>query len=193
MLSLGKVLQTDNAKFARRLTTCVFAIVFCVVLSLALPDHDLSAVLSFFAAVVSTLTLFVFGMLKKGRQRLAALLVVLIYVATAILVMRNYSLVRDHVRWLLMSGSYKSQVLAQFSGEELKHTEWDFWGFAGVANTATFLVFDPTDSLAGAADAAPPIKARGLPCEVFRVRRLDQQWYAVLLYTDTYWGQGACK
>jgi hypothetical protein len=39
----------------------------------------------------------------------------------------------------------------------------------------------------------PPVKARALPCEVVRVRRLDRQWYAVLFYTDTYWGQGACK
>ena len=61
------------------------------------------------------------------------------------------------------------------------------------ADTTVFLVFDPTDSLAGAAEAPPPIKPGALPCEVVRIRRLDRQWYAVLFYTDTYWGQGACK
>ena len=101
-------------------------------------------------------------------------------------------MVRDHVRWLLLSGSYKAQVLAQPPSKELKHAEWDGWGFAG-ADTTVFLVFDPTDSLAGATKAPPPIKSEALPCEVVRIRRLARQWYAVLFYTDTYWGQGACK
>ncbi len=185
--------QTDNAKFARRLGICVCANIFLTVLSLALPDHDLSAVLCFGIAIASTLALFVFGVGKKGRQRLAVLFVVLTYVCTAMLMMRNYSLVRDDVRWFLLSGAYKTRVLTQSSGEELKHAEWDGWGFAGIANTTAFLVFDPTDSLASAAWAIPPIKSRRLPCEVFRVHRLDRQWYAVLFYTDTYWGQDACK
>ena len=91
-----------------------------------------------------------------------------------------------------LSGGYKARVLAQPSGEELKHAEWDGWGFAG-ADTTVFLVFDPTDSLAEELGAQPPVKARGLPCEVVRVRRLDSQWYAVLFYTETYWGQGDCR
>jgi hypothetical protein len=119
-------------------------------------------------------------------------LVVMTYVFAAMLLKSNYSLVRDHVRWLFLSGGYKARVLAQPPGEEPKHAEWDGWGFAG-ANTTVFLAFDPTDSLAGAAEAPPPIKSGALPCEVVRIRRLDRQWYAVLFYTDTYWGQGACK
>ena len=83
-------------------------------------------------------------------------------------------------------------VLAQPPSDELKHAEWDGWGFAG-ADTTAFIVFDPTDSLAGVTEALPPIKARTLPCDVVRVRRLDRHWYAVLFYTDTYWGQGNCK
>jgi hypothetical protein len=117
----------------------------------------------------------------------------MIYLFVPILLLSNYSLVRDHIRWLLLSAGYKAKVLAQPPNEQLKHAEWDGWGFAGVGDTTVFLVFDPTDSLAGASEALPPLKARGLPCEVVRVRRLDRQWYAVLFYTDTYWGQGACK
>jgi hypothetical protein len=150
-------------------------------------------VLCFGIALVSALLLFVFGLAKKGRQRFAALLVVTAYIFVAMLLKSNYSLARDHVRWFFLSDDYKAQVLAQPPSEELKHAEWDGWGFAGVGETSVFLVFDPTDSLAGAAEALPPIKARALPCEVFRVRRLDRQWYAVLFYTDTYWGQGDCK
>jgi energy-coupling factor transporter transmembrane protein EcfT len=174
------------------MAVCVAASLVFIVLSLTLASSDLGALLCFGIALVAALLLFAFGVAKKGRQRFASLLVVMVYVFAATLLMSNYSLVRDHVRWLFLSGDYKARVLAQPPGEELKHTEWDGWGFAG-ADTTVFLVSDPTDSLAVAAGSLPPVKARGLPCEVVRVRRLARQWYAVLFYTDTYWGQGACK
>jgi hypothetical protein len=84
-------------------------------------------------------------------------------------------------------------VLAQPvpTNDEFRHAEWDVWGF--LDQTTVFLVFDPTNSLAGALGEKPPVKARGLPCGVFRVRRLDSHWYAVLFYTDTYWGQEDCR
>jgi hypothetical protein len=182
----------DSHMFARRMAMCVAASLVFLVLSLTFASADLGAALCFGIALVSTLLLFAFGVAKKGRQRLAALLVVTVYVFAAMLLRSNYSLVRDHVRWLFLSGGYKARVLAQPPSEQLKHAEWDGWGFAG-ADTTVFLVSDPTDSLAVATGALPPVKARGLPCEVVRVRRLDRQWYAVLFYTDTYWGQGACK
>jgi hypothetical protein len=182
----------DSHMFARRIAICVAASLVFIILSLTFASSDLGAVLCFGIVLVSALLLFVFGIAKKGRQRLAALLVMMTYVFAAMLLKSNYSLVRDHVRWLFLSGGYKAQVLAQPPSEELKHAEWDGWGFAG-ADTTAFLVFDPTDSLAGVTEALPPIKARTLPCDVVRVRRLDRQWYAVLFYTDTYWGQGNCK
>jgi hypothetical protein len=182
----------DSHMFARRMAICVAASLVFIVLSLTFASSDLGAVLCFGIALVSALLLFVFGVTRKGRQRLAALLVVMTYIFVVMLLKSNYSLVRDHVRWLFLSGGYKAQVLAQPPSEELKHTEWDGWGFAG-ADTTVFLVFDPADSLAGATEAPPPIKSQALPCEVVRIRRLDRQWYAVLFYTDTYWGQGACK
>jgi len=183
----------DSHLFARRMAICVVASLVLNVLSLTFADSGLGAVLCFGIALVSALSLFVFGVAKKGRQRLAALFVVMAYVLAAMLLKSNYSLARDYVRWLFLSRGYKAKVFAQPPSEELKHVEWDGWGFAGVGDTTVFLVFDPTDSLAGAAEALPPIKARALPCEVVRVRRLARQWYAVLFYSDTYWGQGACK
>jgi cell division protein FtsW (lipid II flippase) len=174
---------TDSHMFARRMAICVAASLVFIVLSLTFASSDLGAVLCFGIALVSVVLLFVFGIARKGRQRLAALLVVMTYVFAAMLLKSNYSLVRDHVRWLFLSGGYKTQVLARPQGEELKHTEWDGWGFAG-ADTTVFLAFDPTDSLASATEAPPPIKSQALPCEVVRIRRLDRQWYAVL-FTPT--------
>jgi hypothetical protein len=178
--------------FARRMAICVAVSLVFIVLSLTFVSFDISALLCFGIAIVSALLLFLFGVFKKGRQRLAALSVVAAYVLAALLLKANYSSVRDHVRWLLLSRVYKARVLSQPSGEELQHAEWDFWGFAGT-DTTVFLVSDPTDSLGVATEALPPVKAPRLPCEVLRVRRLSRQWYAVLFYTDTYWGQGECK
>jgi hypothetical protein len=179
--------------FFRRIAICVLASLSLVVCSLVLAGSDAGAVLCFGVGLVSALLLFVFGATRKGRPRVIALLVATVYLLVPILLLSNYSLVRDHVRWLFLSAGYKGRVLAQPANEQLRHAEWDSWGFAGVGDTTEFLVFDPADSLAGASEALPPVKARGLPCEVVRVRRLDRQWYAVLFYTDTYWGQGACK
>jgi hypothetical protein len=192
-LGVFDVRQTaDSHRFARRMAICVASSLVFIVLSLTLASFDLGAVLCLAIALVSALLLFAFGVAKKGRQRLAALLVVMTYVFAAVLLKSNYSLVRDHVRWLFLSDGYKTLVLAQPPSKELKHAEWDGWGFAG-SDTTVFLVFDPTDSLADAAEALPPIRALALPCDVVRVRRLERQWYVVLFYTDTYWGEGACK
>ena len=184
---------TDQSIFIRRLAICVIGSVILIVLSVVFEHFDLGALLCFGIGLISALLLFAFGIAKKGRQRFIAFLVVVVYVFVPILLLSNYSLVRDHVRWLLLSESYKAKVLAQPSNEQLKHAEWDVWGFPASGDTTVFLVFDPTDSLARESEALPPVNARGLPCEVVRVRRLDRQWYAVLFYTDTYWGQGECK
>ena len=192
-LSVVDLQQTaDTHIFARRMATCIVVSLILIVVSLTFAGSDLGAVLCFGIALVSAVSLLTFGVSKKGRQRLVVFFALMVYVFAAMLLKSNYSLVRDHVRWLFLSGGYKAKVLAQPPSEELKHAEWDGWGFAG-ADTTAFLVFDPTDSLAGVTEALPPIKARTLPCDVVRVRRLDRQWYAVLFYTDTYWGEGACK
>src|SRR5271157_2347825 len=96
----------------------------------------------------------------------------------------NYPTAKTTARWLLWSRDYKSQVLSQPSSSsgDLKHIEWDGWGWAGM-NTAVYLVFDPTDSLSPAAKNHQSGRLNGVPCEVFRVRRLESQWYTAQLYT----------
>jgi hypothetical protein len=183
----------DYPMLIRRMVICLVASSILSVFSLVLAGADLGAMLCFGIALISGLLLFAFGVTNKGRQRLVALFVVAAYLVAQILVLSHYSLVRDHARWLFLSGRYKAHVLAQPTDDQLKHVEWDGWGFPGAGDTTVFLVFDPTDSLAVTSGALPPVRARGLPCEVVRVRRLDQKWYAVLFYTDTYWGQSGCK
>ena len=99
----------------------------------------------------------------------------------------NHSAVSTTARWWMWSRGYKSEVLSQPNSArgELKHIEWDGWGWAG-QNTTVFLVFDPTDSLSAAARSHQPGKFAGIPSEICRVRRLESQWYTAQFYTNEY-------
>ena len=97
--------------------------------------------------------------------------------------------IRTAVRWPTRSERYKSEVLAQpkVTGE-LKHGEWDGWGWAG-QDTTVYLVFDPTNSLSTPASNHRPGKFDGIPCEVPVVKQLEKNWYLVQFYTDEWWGR----
>ena len=97
----------------------------------------------------------------------------------------------ETARWLMRSHEYKREVLAQqvSANGDLNHIEWAATGYAGVANMTVYLVFDPTDALSAAAKNRQPGKFNGIPCKVFRVRRLESHWYAVLFYTDQTWNE----
>jgi hypothetical protein len=77
-------------------------------------------------------------------------------------------------RWLLKSRNYKREVLLEPTGLDgkLKHIEWDGWGWGG-NDTTVYLVFDPDNALARAAANGLAGKYPGIPCEVYRVRRLE--------------------
>lgn len=134
--------------------------------------------------------------LGHGRHQLLPILVTLTIlwaVPTALLLygrghLRN---IRDTTRWSLWSFRYKQEVLngPASSDGELRHIEWDGWGFPGAGDTTVYLVFDPKDSLAIAAKGEHPGKFNGIPCEVPLVRRLESRWYTVLFYTDQFWNR----
>lgn len=89
------------------------------------------------------------------------------------------------------SHRYQNEVIAQsFNAPrvELKHIEWDGWGWAG-QDTTVYLVFDPTDSLSTAARNHAQGKFTGIPCEVAGISQLDSHWYAVQFYTNEFWGR----
>ena len=125
-------------------------------------------------------------------QQLLLALGILWVISSSLLVydFKNPLVVRSAVRWTVGSWHYKSEVLAQpkASNGELQHLEWDGWGWAG-QDTDVFLVFDPTDALATAARSGRAGKFDGIPCEVYRVRRLEHHWYTVQNYTNQDWRQ----
>jgi hypothetical protein len=140
------------------------------------------------AAIVGVI-LFVILLRTVRRQSAAALSMVVVFGAASWLLFRVSDDVRTTGRWLIESRKYKAAILAQPdpANGELKHAEWDGWGFAGSGDTTVYLVFDPSDSLAAAAKSRSAGKYKGIPCEVPHVRRLENRWYTVLFYTDTDW------
>ena len=142
------------------------------------------------AVPIVSLVLLILAIRKKGRERLSILSMLVVYWGVSAVLVRNQLAVRDTARWFLWSKGYKAEVLAQpgSASGELKHVEWDGWGFPGAGDTVVYLVFDPNDLLAAEGKGHHTGKLSGIPCAVPLVRRLESHWYSVMFYTDTDWG-----
>ena len=144
----------------------------------------------FVVAPIVSFFLLVLAIRGKGRRRLAILSMLAVYWLVSWTLVKNSVDMRAASRWLIRSKDYKAQVLAlpDSGNGELRHIEWDSWGFPGAGDTHVYLVFDPNDSLSAPAKSHSLGKFSGIPCEISRVRRLENQWYSVVFYTDTDWG-----
>lgn len=187
--------------FNWRLPSFAALFAFVVFFSIAVCQADTGLFLYLFLVgpilVAISITLLAYTAIGKGRSKRLALLSALAtfwVVSTIFFVfdIKHQSAIRTPARWLLWSHNYKDRVLAQSASAngELKHVEWDGWGWGG-EDTTEFLVFDPTDSLSAAARSHLPGKFDGIPCEVPRVNRLESHWYTVVFYTNQGWGE--CK
>jgi hypothetical protein len=183
------VAQEDRFKWRPSLYAAVGPVI--VFLPLVISSADLGVILYLFVAIpIVSVVLLTLTVRKKGRQRLSMLSMLVVYWAVSAALVGNDTALREATRWSLWSKRYKADVLRQpdSASGELKHAEWDGWGFAGSGNTIVYLVFDPNDSLAPQAKAHSAGRFSGIPCEVDRVRRLENYWYSVLFYTGTDWG-----
>ena len=92
--------------------------------------------------------------------------------------------VSEKARWLARSEKYKRdfQVESTAANGELRHADWEMEGPAFAA-IYTYLVFDPSNSLASAAESHQPGKYSGVPCNVDEVRRLESSWYVAISRT----------
>jgi hypothetical protein len=182
----------EHARLGKRIQYAVLGFAFAILAALALFKWDTSLFLIIFVVapilLVITLGSLIYGAIahlpvKNTAQTLAILWVM---VLCFFLYSRAHPFAfRESAKWLLYSREYKQQVLAQptSANGEFKHLEWESSGFAGVANNTTYLVFDPTDTLSSTTNA----RLKGVPCEPRAVRRLENQWCAVLFYTDQLW------
>ncbi len=189
---------TEDGRFDWRWPLYGIPAAFLVFLPIQLCQFDTSLFLKLlaipFLLLVSAMLLITSAFPKKKRQILAMLLTLVIFWATSTAFVlydhRNRQPTRSFVRWLIWSRSYKAEVLAQPTptNGDFKHMVWDASGFAGIANTDVYLVFDPTDSLTAPAKDHRIGKFNGIPCTVPLIRRLESHWYTVTFYTDENWG-----
>jgi|SRR3954451_17516680 hypothetical protein len=112
------------------------------------------------------------------------------FTAIVALVLVHRSQLRPEAVWVTRSRTYKQQVLGASAADgELKHVEWDGdgWGDAATGDWASYLVFDPSNSLAATTKSDQPRRVEGIPCTVIKVRRLENQWYSVVLDMNQFW------
>lgn len=97
----------------------------------------------------------------------------------------------DSTRWVVLSQMYKKKVLAlpEPADGQLKHTEWNTFGFAGIGDRVVYLAYDPKNFLLKASHTNEPGKFSGIPCTVPKVTKLESQWYLISFYVDTDWKQ----
>jgi len=128
---------------------------------------------------------------RKGRGRITWISVFGAFLIVTAGVVISQRQIRPHLLWLIWSNRYKSEVLANSTADngEFKHMEWDGdgWGGTPIGDWMGYVVFDPSDSLSAAIKNNVPTEYKGIPCEVILVRRLEKQWYSVVLDMNQFW------
>jgi hypothetical protein len=136
---------------------------------------------------VSTIFLAIWAAVsRKNRRRclrqLATLAIFWAVLTASFFLNYTYPIgIRSAARWLIWSHDYKAEVFARPEppNGEMRNIKWDEGGMFA-QDWSAFLVFDPTDSLAGSARSLPSCKLNGITCsEVGLVRRMDSHWYIV--------------
>jgi hypothetical protein len=182
-------MRNDRFRWQLPLYTALASVLVFTPLIMAGQDFDILYLLTAFFASLLLLVLAVVSLFrKKGLQSLTRLSMFVVLCVASFLLMKHGEAIRASCRWLLWSNRYKAEVMAQPAAPkgELKHLEWDGWGFAG-SDTVVYLVFDPNDSIAPELKTHKSGKFRGIPCEVPKIQRLERHWYSVVFNTDFGW------
>jgi hypothetical protein len=143
------------------------------------------------AVIVSTLALLLAIALRGSRQqRIMSVATFGVFLIVTLGVVISQDQIRPHLLWLVWSSRYKSEVFSNtaIANGELKHVEWvgDGWGSGATGDWMGYVVFDPSDSLSIATNYVPT-KCKGIPCKIILVRRLEKQWYSVVLDMNQFW------
>ncbi len=173
----------------------LYAVISAIAVMLLLFAYDSAPALSFILLIVPIVglafitLLLLIALRKQQRQSLSMLLALAAFLVTSGALLKTQDVLRPSLRWLLWSHRLKAQVLAQStrSDGELKHIEWDGWGGTPVGDWTAYVVYDPTDSLSAPTQSSVPADYKGIPCKVISVRRLEKQWYSVVLDMNQFW------
>ena len=141
-----------------------------------------------FAAVAVVIALLLLILVIAWRNRPGIAILAVFIAASWLLITSNTTGLRERMRWIVYGTQAKSAVLALPNPPrgQLRHAEWDAWGFAGM-DTSIYLVFDPANALQAASTHPAPIIAPALPCAVSSIEQLEPSWYSVQFYTSKHW------
>lgn len=125
---------------------------------------------------------------RTRRFSAGLLLAAAVFLCVSAVGLRFQRTLRPELRWALFSHKFKKEVLSQpvERSDELRHVEWDAWGWGPVGDFTAYVVFDPDDSLQSKAHLT---NIRGIPGDVLDVDRLGPRWYSVTLLGDDPWRQ----
>jgi hypothetical protein len=189
--ALEKVLKNvfDKSHFTRWFPICIAVCSALALFPLTFSSSDLSVIFYAFVTVpLVCLLLCILAFKSRGTQRIAMFSTFAAFLIFTGMLITHFLAMRDAVRWFAYGRVLKWEVLQQPEPMDasLRHVEWEGWGFAG-SDTTVYLVFDPKNALATAAKNRTSGKLGALPCEVYRIRQRESQWYTVQFYTQTDW------
>lgn len=138
------------------------------------------------SVVVHCVMLILVLLRRQWSQALPIVGSVVVFVAICWAMVFEASSIRIWTRWALYASKYKTQF-ARENPNGVGHVEWECSGFVPAGFNCVYLVRDPTDELSKAAGKRNVGRVPGVRCQVFRVQRLEPEWYAIEFYTDTSW------
>jgi hypothetical protein len=173
----------------------VWAVVCTTILfvPLVIWNIDFGLILYFLFASIAILVELIITIVLANRTRhrrwLSFLAMIVATCATSSLLFTNAFFIHTRGHWITQGSQSSAAVLAQPtpSAGDLKHVEWDGWGWGG-NDTTVYLVFDPIDSLASAAKNHASGRISSALCGISRMQRLEKNWYSVVFYTNDAWG-----
>jgi hypothetical protein len=162
-------------------TTIAIAIAFILLLT----SPSLGNIANLFL-VIPIASLFLIGLLiiQKGKTRATCFALLSFYALTSWQMEKHWMETRSELRWIGEARSWKDETLQRPSepGSGIKWVVWDGWGMFA-QDTDVYLVFDPDDGLRNYS----PSHLNGLPKPVWKVQRLEKQWYSVTFFTEDGW------
>jgi hypothetical protein len=178
-------------RFNWHLPVLAAAIALVLFIPLELWATDFGPLFYFFLAAPIVCLILAIALFRSNHQKLAIASMLPIYCALSWVLFRNSLDIRSQLRWIFQSRDYKTKLLAQSnpSTGELRHVEWDGWGWAS-SDTTVYLVYDPNNTL----ENDPRYhtgggKFNGIPCPVWGIHRLEPHWYTVVSLTDSTWSE----
>ena len=134
---------TIDDRFRWWFPMCAAGCIVAATLPLTVSSSDLAVVLYVFvAAPTVTFCLLRTAYPRRGYQRLASLSTFAVFLIFTAVLFTHFLDIRYSIRWFVFGRHFKAEVMSQPRPAEgqLRHIDWEGWGFAGAGDTTVYLV-----------------------------------------------------